>query len=210
MTVCGLFLGGEQNSSTNHQFVESVATCKACRELLAWGVLGSRARFQLAISRLSIRSTMVLFHSPDHPWAKACISSPEACIGWWRSRWPFPVQNCNKKSCYVLVSTTKETQDSSCHLRSFQTSVLPAVASGTTWQFSQWYGLSHIIITILVFYCLDSWSHSPFLPTDLRAVFPKLFMNSQILYFYQQKLLRVLNGSSESWRILKSAGQVFY
>lgn len=98
-------------------------------------------------------------------------------------------------------------------IMSFEISLDLCFACSSLWYYltvQQWYGLYHIILTILVSCCLDSWSHSPFLPTDVWAVFPKLFMNSQILYFYQQKLLRVLNGSSESWHILRSAGQVFY
>lgn len=112
-----------------------------------------------------------------------------------------------QKSCYLLASIAKGTQNSLCHLRSFWTSALPAVASGITGQFSNdtsttWFSPLRFPIPWLVIpLSIPLWN---------VAVFPKLFTNFQIFYFYQQKLLRVLNGSSESWYILQSAGQVFY
>lgn len=98
-------------------------------------------------------------------------------------------------------------------LKSFEIFMGVCFACSSLWYslpVQQRYGIYHIILTVLVSYCLCSWSHSPFLSTDLWPLFLQLFTDFQVFWFYPQKLQRVLNGSLEGCHILQNGGQVFY
>lgn len=120
-----------------------------------------------------------------------------------------PSSELQQKSCYRLVSTAKGIQDSSWHLRSFWTSVLPAVASGITWQFSNGMGSTTLFSP---FWFPIALAHDPTLhssPLTSGLCFQRCFQIFRYC-FYQQKLLSHENGSSESWYILHSAARVFH
>lgn len=130
---------------------------------------------------------------------------PRSMPGLMEQQMTLPNSELQQKS-YLLVSTAKGTQDYSCHLRCFCTTVLPATVPDITWEFS-----SDVTSTALLspLWFPIALTHDPARCSSPLTRFQSCLQIFRYSYSYHQKLLGVLNGCWESWYALQSAGQIF-